>query len=553
MFGSVPLQTTAPRFLQYSCTPTRLDSPAVRSVAYPQAEGLERTNRPMSLSNPLETAYDRGTFGVSRRTFVKMAAAAGVTAVGGALVFPQARQARAAFTEPAGDSWPALDGGGKVRFTVHSDTHVGAGAENNYVDKISHAFSCIYSMAPGIDAHFFVGDSADTGAPKQYDELAELLNTNAKAPVGIVMGNHEYYNWEGDGEAAQAEFSEFLGSKLAVEDAFQVPDGPNEGELDCDFTVGGYHVLALSAHPGGYDNSWYGDRQDWIREHLAAAVAENPEKPVFLFTHHPFGNTVWYSVGGSWNGQFGLDETDDTGDDMAFYEELATTYPQLIHFSGHTHIPMADPRSIYQDDGFTLIQTATFANNFWMSGDGFDEAGDEGGHPDAGQDANQCELVEIDTATNEVTVYRLDFREGAVIGEPWTIVPSEGAAGFKYTHPAMEEASQPPVVAADAAVTCDGKSFTLSADKVAADTGAFANDVVVSYRVEVAATDDPETPVFDVLYMSDYYKAAVNRDAKFTRPLFGADLEAGTGYILSAYAVNAFGKEALVGRTEFTA
>ena len=392
------------------------------------------------------------------------------------------------------------------------------------------------------------------------DELAELLNANVKAPVGIVMGNHEYYNWDGDQETAQAEFSKFLGSKLAVEGAFQVPGGPNEGELDCDFVVGGdgtegsgYHVLAVSPHVGGYDNSWYGDRQDWIREHLEAAAAEDPEKPIFLFTHHPFGNTVWYSVGGSWNGQFGLDETDDTGDDMAFYQELAAAYPQLVHFSGHTHIPMADPRSIYQDDGFTLIQTATFANNFWMAGDGFDEDGDEGGHPAAGQDANQCELVEIDTATNAVTVYRLDFREGAVIGEPWTIVPSEGVAGFKYTYPQMKEASQPPVVAADATVTCDGASFTLTADKVAADTDALANDVVISYRVAVAPADDAENAVFEALYMSDYYKASADRAAEFTRPLFGAELEAGTDYVLAAYAVNAFGKEALVGEAEFTA
>ena len=66
---------------------------------------------------------------------------------------------------------------------------------------------------------------------------------------------------------------------------------------------------------------------------------------------------------------------------------------------------MADPRSIYQDDGFTLIQTATFANNFWMENDGHDETGSAGGHPNAGWDANQCELVEIDPATNSVSVH----------------------------------------------------------------------------------------------------------------------------------------------------
>ncbi len=152
-----------------------------------------------------------------------------------------------------------------------------------------------------------------------------------------------------------------------------MPGGPNAHELDCDFVVGGdgtpgseYHVIALAPHLGGYDHSYYGDRQGWIRKHLAAAVQEDPRKPIFLLTH----------------------------------------------------IPMADPRSIYQDDGFTLVQTATFANNFWMSGDGYDESGDDGGHPDAGQDASRCELVEIDAATNAVTIYRLDFREGRCSASP---------------------------------------------------------------------------------------------------------------------------------------
>ena len=514
-------------------------------------------------SHDIESAYDNGTFGVSRRTFLKLAATAGVTAAGGLLVFPDC-EAHAAFTQPPASSWPTFSGG-KVRFTVHSDTHVGASSANNYVDKIPEAFSAIYRMAPDINAHFFVGDSADTGTAGQYSELGQLLAANVTKPIGIVMGNHEYYNWKGSKENAQNEFKAFLSSKLTVAGSFQIPGGPNEGQTDCDFIVGGdgsqgsgYHVIAVSAHPGGYDNSWYGDRQQWIRDHIAAAVAENSTKPVFLFTHHPFGNTVWYSVGGSWNGQFGLNSSDRTGNDMTFYQELAAQYPQIIHFSGHTHIPMADPRSIYQDDGFTLIQTATFANNFWMSGDGMDETGNNGGHPNAGQDANQCELVEIDPATHAVNVYRLDFRDGSTIGEPWSIVPSQGTAGFKYTHAAMETDSKPPVVDADAAVTVPeetvtmtGASFAITADKVRGDASGLADDVVIAYRIELYDAASQNTKIYDARFMSDYYKAAVNRPASFERPLFGATLADNSDYRLVAYAVNAFGKESLIGETTF--
>ncbi len=544
----------------------------------------------LGTQHSLENAYDRGTFGISRRTFVELAAAAGITAVGGALVFPNA-QAQAKFTEPAQASWPSLTDSGKVRFTVHSDTHIGSNTNNNWADKVPAAFKAIYEICPDIDAHFFVGDSADTGAPKQYDELADLLNDNAQAPVGIVMGNHEYYYWmarannDGTGPTqgywreiaphvtevtdpsyevdAQDEFCKFVDRKLKVEGSFQIPGGPNAGEIDCDFVVGGdgtpgsgYHVIAASPRVGGYDHSFYGDTLDWIREHLAAAAQEDPNKPIFLLTHHPFGNTVWYSVGGSWNGQFGEDISETEGNDNAFYHEIAAQYPQLIHFSGHTHVPMVDPRSIYQDDGCTLVQTATFANNFWMIEPDYDEAGSYGGHPDSGQDASQCELVEIDTATNEVTIYRLDFREGAVLGQPWTVDASRGADDLQYTTDKMEAASAAPVVDSDAQVTVtggsDGVSFAITADKVRADTAALPNDVVLAYRVEVHEGDASGEVDYDARYMSDYYKASADRAASFERPLFGSVLKGGRDYTLVAFAVNAFGKESKVGEASFS-
>lgn len=509
-------------------------------------------------SQYLVSTYNHNTFGVSRRTFLKLAAVAGISATGGMLVFPD-QQASAAFTSPESPSWPSFSGD-KIRFTVHSDTHVGASESNNYRDKVPAALSAIYAMAPGVDAHFFVGDSADTGHPDQYTELAQLLNTNAQKPVGIVMGNHEYYNWGGSKQDAQDAFTTYLSSKLTVAGSYQIPGGPNEGQIDSDFVVGkasnSYHVIAVAPEPGGYDNSWYGAKRDWILERCAAAAAENPKKPIFLLTHHPFPNTVWYSGSNSWNGQF--DENANAAQSGAFYNELCAKYPQIIHFSGHTHIPMADPRSIYQDDGFTLIQTATFANNFWMEHDGQDEAGATNGHPDAGWDANQCELVEIDPTTHTVCVYRLDFRSGKTIGMPWNIDPSQGAAGFRYTHADMEVRSKPPVVESganvsvpEASISATGASFCLTADKVKPNLSGLEDDIIIAFRIEVCATTAPDIKVYDARFMSDYYKAEVNRPTLFERPLFGAALSEDCEYLLRAWAVNPFGKESLVGETVF--
>lgn len=507
----------------------------------------------MDPQQQLASAYDYGTFGVSRRTFFKLAAAGGIAAAGGMLIFP-GQDADAAFTKPESSSWPDFSAQ-KIRFTVQSDTHVGASKNNNYSEKISEAFSALYAMAPRLDAHFFVGDSADTGHPDQYAELAQLLNAQARKPVGIVMGNHEYYHWSGNKQNAQSAFASFLSSHLEVAGSFQIPDGPNDGQVDADFVVGGYHVIAAAPDPGGYDNSWYGAKRDWILERCAAAAAEDPAKPIFLLTHHPFPDTVWHSGSSSWTGQF--DENGSTAQSGAFYRTLCEKYPQVIHFSGHTHIPLADPRSIYQDDGFTLIQTATFANNFWMEDNGYDETGSASGHPAAGEDANQCELVEIDPATHIVSVYRLDFRIGAALGAPWIIDPAKGTEGFRYTHADMAARSRPPVVLEDGTVTvpddlitASGASFSIAVANVMPDATGLEDDLVMSYRVEVCA-DAADANVYDARFMSDYYKAAVNRADVFTRPLFGAALIEDTAYVLRAFAANSFGKETLIGEVPF--
>ena len=60
-------------------------------------------------SSQLSSAYDRGTFGVSRRAFLKLAAVAGISAAGGMLVFP-GQEAGAAFAKPESPNWPALSG-----------------------------------------------------------------------------------------------------------------------------------------------------------------------------------------------------------------------------------------------------------------------------------------------------------------------------------------------------------------------------------------------------------------------------------------------------------
>lgn len=523
------------------------------------SRGFPPTKRKDVMST-LETAYDEGTFGFSRRTFVKLATVAGVTAVGGMLVFPD--EAAAAFTQPTNPHWETLSGS-KVRFTVHSDTHfTGCDVES----KFPLAFQAIYENVPDCLAHLFDGDSTNNGSAAEYDALVGAVNAHLAKPPIFCMGNHEYAA-HGSEDAAVSAFKDSL-ARITVADAPQAPGGTHAGLEHFHGTIGGYHVIAASCGTSyqygteirteGYEGL---TRTEWMVQQLEAAVQDGgTDKPIFLFTHHPMPDTVHYSpanFGAGWIGGFAGGDYPGAKD---FQNYLAANFPQVVHFSGHTHIPGADPRSI-QQDGFTTVQTATFGNNFWMEGgagkDGYDEEGGTGGHPASGYDASQCLLVEVDPGNgHEVTIRRMDFREGGYIGKPWTFFAADAANGA-YSHGAMEAASLPPIVDDDAAVSvptdligAKSASFTIPADKVSADKSGYDDDIVIAYRVTVRRADDAEgNAIYDAKFMSDYYKAVANRPAEFTRELFAANFEPDTAYLLDAYACNPWDKQAKIGET----
>lgn len=532
-------------------------------------------------ANGLEKAYEQGTFGISRRAFLKAAAAAGVTAMNGALLFPQTAHAETGNTAIAGAALPSGDG--KLRFTVHSDTHIGCdSAWYGKPDKLpatpekkfEHAFKTIYAIAPDVRYHFFVGDTVDYGEDEAYQQLANLINANVKRPVGVLMGNHEHYTYSSNGQW-QKNYSDknredlfrSLLSKIAAtnedgsEKSFQMPGGANEGQTDADFVMTApdgshYHFIGMGPRTGGYDHSYYGGtyddgtkRLDWLRGVIAQATAgEDASKPIFLGTHHPFPQTVYYS---RWpaNGKFD-DTTAQENTDLV--QELGAAYPQLVHFSGHTHIPLADPRSIYQAAGrSTHVQTATFGNRYQRMDNNTDDNGVRSGSPDDANDASNCLLVEVDPTTQETTVYRLDFRNAnPVVGEPWKI----DANDFRYAD--LAAVATAPSVSGDGAfsikpdsVNESGCTFAIDTSRVQAGSGA-ANDIVFAYRIEAYGADGSK--VYDASFMSDYYRADADRPKLFERPLFGAQLAPETPYILKAYARSAFDKEAIIGEVNFT-
>lgn len=538
----------------------------------------------------LNTAYDQGRFSVDRRAFLSLTAASGVSAVGGALLAPAPAFADQGSTSTDVDEesgLPALKDG-KVRFTVVSDLHVGSSSSFFWRDKFAHAFEKMYQMADTYDAHFIVGDTIERALPGEYEALAEMLNAHAHCPLGITMGNHEYFHRGMDGEAARDDFNKYLLAKVEVKGSFQAPGGIAEGQTDFDVVLGaetdpeglGYHVIAVSPHSDGNDYyEYYGDRKDYISEHVATAAKEGAGRPIFLLLHHPLDGTVRRSVGDGASAEFGDDPTVASNEDHSYVNELCAKYPQLVIMTSHSHTPLQDPYVIYQDDGATVVNTATFTKGYYdydwgMDGDG---QGTMDHTPAGGKDASQGLLVEVDPANdNMVTISRLDFRgKGMVLGEPWVIEPAKGAGSFAYRLKDREEAAKAPLVEAKdglvdmfAATSVNayvGESsaafFSVDTTAIQADVSGAPDDVVTAYHVTVfedgaqggsaAADGSADGALYDARFISDYFKTPIAQAPIFVRQLFGINLSAGTNYVLKVSAQSVYGKETAVGEAKY--
>ena len=82
-----------------------------------------------------------------------------------------------------------------------------------------------------------------------------------------------------------------------------------------------------------------------VKRRNGKSTKDDPEKPIFVFLHQHIKDTVYGSQ--EWGTQ-----------DSAKINAVLKEYPQVITFSGHSHYPLDDPRSIHQKD-FTSVGTSS--------------------------------------------------------------------------------------------------------------------------------------------------------------------------------------------------
>jgi 3',5'-cyclic-AMP phosphodiesterase len=204
-----------------------------------------------------------------------------------------------------------------LSFSVMSDVHISnAWSPNGQmgVFKFGQALRDVRSLHP--DFLVINGDLANMGKPDEYKVLQDLLDEYSDVPMYPTMGNHDYYyQWENpewNDERAQTTFRQLF----------------NLDQLHYDLFIKGVHFIWLS--PEQYmprvkeigEAAWLSpETLHWFEQTLLGSQA-----PTFVFLHQPLDGTVS-------RGNFSLGTAQ-----YKELEEIVARHPQVVWFSGHTHL-----------------------------------------------------------------------------------------------------------------------------------------------------------------------------------------------------------------------
>ncbi|MBE6716878.1 MAG: metallophosphoesterase [Ruminococcaceae bacterium] len=275
----------------------------------------------------------------------------------------------------------------KLRFIVTSDIHykIDSNVEKERFEKgmkMAYAYA-EKSSYKKIDAFFAVGDFANSGSEAEMLKFKASLDSVIKpeTKINLMLASHEFHS-EGGQEGAYKRLKEIYNV-----------------EADDYFELNGCPFICISTEDGCRIKE---KKQEWLTGCLKDAVSKERKRPIFVFQHPHLTDTVYGSI--NW------------GDDDII--AILTDYPQVIDFSGHSHAPINDPRSIHQKF-FTSLGTGSVS---YFELDEFDFM--YGTIPPDCKKCAQYYIVEVDD-NNAVRIMPVDilsgnfFHSGYYIKTPW--------------------------------------------------------------------------------------------------------------------------------------
>ncbi len=278
-----------------------------------------------------------------------------------------------------------------LRFIAMSDIHY-RDEHTDVRDRFELGLTKAYEYAEStdyknIDALCIVGDFANRGSLIEMEAFKESVRRfkHPKTELIISIATHEMKD-------KTIEATEDM-----LRNIFDL-------EPDVHRTIKGFHFISLSTTESetskrcGFDEK----KRRWFAEQMEIASTDTPKYPIFMFQHPHPKDTVYGAI--KWG----------NGDLYPIQEK----YPALVTFSGHSHAPINDPRSIHQRD-FTSLGCGSLA---YFELDEFDKV--YGTVPPRAKICAQYLIVEAD-AQGRVRVLPYDiiteqfFPDIHYIEKPW--------------------------------------------------------------------------------------------------------------------------------------
>lgn len=399
--------------------------------------------------------------------------------------------------------------------------------------------------------------SRSTWGDQQHDRLEKaLLFYKQKGVDGILIAGDLQENKELD--TAITNIEEFTDIWFSV-----FPDNINDltGERVEPLFIYGNHDSTLVEERywperlGTYESAWIKEikgyqfvgahyKEEWsdtAANLIGKAEALSDDKPFFFVQHQPVKDTLY-------GANEGLEGTGG-----ALYDILRG-FENCVVFSGHTHAPITDERSIWQTDKkkgcrFTAINCATtnyaYIKNLDLDINGDADETQQGMYMVV--DGSMVTLerysfadMEIDYTKEKNTV---DISKVSSLGAPWVFDATQKKKK-PYTYETRYEEAEQPVFAEGAVLDVQDVGTTyvnvfVPPATVGAPEG--YSDIVQSYYLE--AVDMESGEVVSTSQVASEYHVDISEKRLGRMVYIGMDgLEPGKTYILKAYARECYQK-----------
>ena len=248
-----------------------------------------------------------------------------------------------------------------VTFGVVSDIHIYKRAqpgdpELTQANELTFVRTLEWFRDQGVDGVIIAGDMADSGAIEQLQIVADAWNRvfpGDRAPDGrrverlFVYGNHDLGGvpyargfYKGLSEKEIAAKIIYPDPKAVWEKIFHEPFEPIWTKDVKGYRFVGAHWWSQMGCRGK-DETFNDGIADWYAAH---AKEIDPARP-FFHIQHPHPKDTCY---GAWA----------WGRDIGLSTKALSAFPNAVAFSGHSHYPLTDERSVWQG-AFTSVGTSS--------------------------------------------------------------------------------------------------------------------------------------------------------------------------------------------------